>query len=136
MDNLQMINEGGLAEQFIGQHLIINKGLVKPALHYWIRESKSSNAEIDYLISRGDWILPIEVKAGKSGTLKSLQQFAYEKKPKICIRFDLNQPAKQRIEHKIKIGEEYKKVTFYLISLPLYFVEELPELIDKKRGST
>jgi len=135
MDNLRMINEGGLAEQFIGQHLIINKGLVKPALHYWIRESKSSNAEIDYLISRGDWILPIEVKAGKSGSLKSLQQFAYEKKPKISIRFDLNQPGKQRVEHKIKIGKEYEKVAFNLISLPLYLVEELPELIDKMRSS-
>ena len=135
MDSFRMINEGGLAEQFIGQHLIINKGLVKPSLHYWIRESKSSNAEIDYLISRGDWILPIEVKAGKSGSLKSLHQFAHEKKPKISIRFDLNQPGKQSIEHKIKIGEKYKKVAFDLISLPLYLVEELPELIDKMRGT-
>ncbi len=133
MDNLRLINEGGLAEQFIGQHLIINNGLVNPVLHYWIRESKSSNAEIDYLISRGDWILPIEVKAGKSGSLKSLQQFVYEKRPKLCIRFDLNKPGLQRIEHQIATGGQYVIVEFNLLSLPLYLVEELPRLIDKIR---
>lgn len=135
MDNLKLINEGGMAEQFIGQHLIINKGLVKPALTYWIRESKSSNAEIDYLMSRGDWILPIEVKAGKSGSLKSLQQFAYEKKPKLCIRFDINKPSLQEVKHIITIKNGQKTIKFNLLSLPLYLVEELPKIIDKMRAN-
>jgi uncharacterized protein len=135
MDNLRLINEGGLAEQFIGQHLIINNGLTKPVLHYWIRESKSSNAEIDFLVSRGDWLLPIEVKAGKSGSLKSLHQFVHERNPKLCVRFDLNRPGQQRIEYKTAAGGKYTKITCNLLSLPLYLVEELPGLVDKMRAS-
>jgi len=37
-------------------------------------------------------VIPIEVKAGKSGTLKSLQQFALNKNAAMCVRFDLNHP--------------------------------------------
>ncbi len=47
----------------------------KPELYYWVRETKSSSAEIDYVISNGSDIIPIEVKAGKTGRLKSLHQF-------------------------------------------------------------
>jgi predicted AAA+ superfamily ATPase len=80
MDERKLVNEGSIAEQFIGQHLLyLNNGQEAPSLHYWIREQKTGNAEVDYVISRGDLILPVEVKAGKSGSLKSLLQFALEK---------------------------------------------------------
>ena len=74
-----LVNEGPLAEQFVGQHLAyLDRG--RPQLHYWLREGRSNNAEVDYVVSRGMRILPVEVKAGASGSLKSLQQFVLEKK--------------------------------------------------------
>lgn len=78
----------------------------------------------------------IEVKSGKSGSLKSLYQFVYEKKPKLCIRFDINKPGWQEIEHKITVKDGQKTIIFNLLSLPLYLVEELPGLIDKMRIKT
>lgn len=67
-DDRQLVNEGGIAEQFIGQHLIdISGGLDQPLLHYWLRERKSSNAEVDYVIGSGGLVLPVEVKSGTSG---------------------------------------------------------------------
>lgn len=68
--NNQLINTfyGMMAEQFVGQQL---KTTVHN-LYYWDRTNPGSNAEIDYVISRDHHIIPIEVKSGKSGTLKSL----------------------------------------------------------------
>ncbi|MDP2337690.1 MAG: AAA family ATPase [Bacteroidota bacterium] len=67
--NLLSIFQGAMAEQFVGQEILAATG---NDLFYWAREAKSSNAETDYLIEKQDQILPIEVKSGKSGSLKSL----------------------------------------------------------------
>ena len=62
-----MLNEGILAEQFIGQHLLYrNHGIDKPYLYYWLREGKKHNAEVDFVITAGKHIVPVEVKSGKT----------------------------------------------------------------------
>lgn len=60
---------GKMAEQFIGQEL---RCATDRELYYWSREARGSSAETDYLIEKEDEIIPIEVKSGKSGSLKSL----------------------------------------------------------------
>lgn len=131
MDDRQLVNEGGMAEQFIGQHLVdISRGLEPPRLHYWLREGKSANAEVDYVISLGKRIIPVEVKAGKSGSLKSLQHFIHRRKLKLAVRFDLNPPSRQEVAHTITTGAGSEEVRFALVSLPLYAVGELPRIID------
>jgi len=89
---------------------------------------------VDYVIARGGKIYPVEVKAGKSGSLKSLQQFLLEKKSKRAFRFDLNPPSRQELEPSIRVSgtkDETGKVAFSLISLPLYAVEEISRLCDR-----
>ncbi len=127
-----LVNEGSLAEQFIGQHLTILKNEA-PQLCYWLRQGKSNNAEVDYVISQGNLILPIEVKAGKSGSLKSLHQFVFQKKVNLAVRFDLNPPGVQTVQHTVATADGNRTITFKLLSLPLYLVEALPELIDRMR---
>ena len=129
-DERQLVNEGGIAEQFIGQHLVdISGGLELPSLHYWLREKKTSNAEVDYVIASGTRIFPVEVKSGASGSLKSLQQFAFTKNAKMAIRFDLNPPTLQQVEYTIRTGSGNQQVCFTLLSLPLYGVQELERII-------
>ena len=73
LDDRRLVNEGALAEQFVGQHLLyLEEGRETPRLNYWLREGKSANAEVDYAIARGARIVPVEVKAGTSGILRSL----------------------------------------------------------------
>jgi predicted AAA+ superfamily ATPase len=60
---------GKLAEQFTGQEL---RASANDNLYYWLREKRGSSAETDYLIEKDGKIVPIEVKSGKSGKLKSL----------------------------------------------------------------
>lgn len=60
---------GNLAEQFVGQEILAGSA---SEVYYWSREAKGSNAETDYLIEKDGKIIPIEVKSGKGGSLKSL----------------------------------------------------------------
>lgn len=67
--NLSGVYRGKLAEQFVAQELI---AVSRNEVYYWSREAKSSTAEVDFLITAGEEIIPIEVKSGKGGQLKSL----------------------------------------------------------------
>ena len=137
MDDTRLVNEGSIAEQYVGQELAsFGGGERRPELHYWLRQARKGNAEVDYVISRGDWIIPIEVKAGRSGSMKSLLQFSHEKKPPLAIRFDANPPSLQTVRHTIRTADGLQPVTLQLLSLPLYAVETLPRLIDQLRTST
>lgn len=74
------IYQGALTEQFVGQELIACQDCFdRPALYYWAREARNSSAEIDYVCQSGSNLVPIEVKAGKTGRLKSLHQYLEEK---------------------------------------------------------
>jgi len=131
-DQAQLVTvyEGGLAEQFIGQELL-NYGFdfEPPSLYYWTREEKNSNAEIDYLISHGSQILPVEVKAGKTGSLKSLHVFLYEKKLSFGIRFNMELPSKGDFSTGVRLKKREGRAEFTLLSLPLYLVGQLGRIL-------
>lgn len=128
----RLVNEGGLAEQFIGQHLLnLDGGRQSPELYYWLREGKANNAEVDYVIAVDGRVYPVEVKAGKGGSLKSLHQYMYQKEARTAFRFDLNPPSHQKLRPSLRIEgtqEKTGQVEFELLSLPLYAVGEIPRI--------
>jgi predicted AAA+ superfamily ATPase len=110
--DLEMINKGKIAEMFVA--LEIQKSLPKnsePQLYFWHRESKSSTAEVDFLIQQGDKIIPIEVKSGKSGKMQSLHLFMTEKQSEYGIRTSLEN------------FSQYDKISVY----PLYAIRQIME---------
>lgn len=69
-------NRGPIAEQLVAQELLsYTRENQAPQLHYWHREAKSSTAEVDFVIERQSYVLPIEVKSGTSSKTKSLRLF-------------------------------------------------------------
>jgi len=89
-DHIQMVNKGSLAEITVGIQLLHYQSPISQAqLYYWHRESKSSNAEIDYVIQQQDSIVPVEVKAGTKGQMQSMFLFLKEKKLSRGIRLSL-----------------------------------------------
>lgn len=68
-ENLLAMYRGKLAEQFVAQELLAWHSL---DLHYWAREARGSNAEVDFLVIREGKIYPVEVKSGAGGSLRSL----------------------------------------------------------------
>ncbi|PKN01509.1 MAG: hypothetical protein CVU77_04265 [Elusimicrobia bacterium HGW-Elusimicrobia-1] len=109
------INAGAVAEQFAGQELrAYSDSRRGGGLYFWARDKRSSSAEVDYIIAVGADILPVEVKSGKQGKLRSLRVFLDEKKSKFGVRLS---PGKLTFHDKI-------------LSIPLYMIEHLPRLVS------
>lgn len=99
------INKGMIAEQFVGQELISYSAPYQNSpMLFW--ERQGGIAEIDYLTNVGSEIIPIEVKAGARGSLRSLRSFLQDNKSKIGVRIS---------EHTLSFHDRVLSVPFYLI---------------------
>jgi hypothetical protein len=72
-DSYNLINAGPVSEQFVGQEICANTNFKREKLYYWARDKSGSSAEVDYIIEHLSGVTPVEVKAGTSGRLKSMQ---------------------------------------------------------------
>ena len=108
-EDLMTVNRGSVMEQFVGQQLLAAMDpFEERRIHFWTREKKSSQAEVDYLIMYRGMVFPAEVRSGKSGTLKSLRLFLEEHPgTPFGIRFSMNE------------------LSWYdrILSIPLYLAE-------------
>jgi len=108
------INAGAVAEQLVGQELrACFDSYLKRDLFFWARDKKNSSAEVDYVMAVDSLVLPVEVKAGKTGTLKSLKLFIEEKKSLFGVRFS---------QEKLSFHDK-------VLTLPLYMVEQMKRLV-------
>jgi uncharacterized protein len=124
--DLMLANRGALAEQVVGQLLrLCFRAHEEPALYYWHRESPGSEAEIDYVTQQGARVVPVEVKAGATGSLKSLHLFMAERRLPLAVRFNADAPSITDVEASTRLGTTAR---YTLLSLPLYLAEELPRL--------
>ena len=117
--DLTLLNRGALAEQFVGQELLAySDPAMTKHLHYWSRDG-SATAEIDYLeVIQGE-IVPIEVKAGKVGTLRSLKRFMEERDSRLGVR----------------ISGKTLQQEGNILSIPLYMIGQLPRLVTEYLAS-
>ncbi len=126
-DEFALDNSGGVAEQFVGQALLAAQPFYQePEIYYWVREQKNSAAEVDYIIQHAAKIIPVEVKAGKTGTLRSLHQLMALRGLDLAVRFNNDLPS---IVDVTPVGITDAKA-FKLLSLPFYLTGQLPRLLD------
>jgi predicted AAA+ superfamily ATPase len=115
--DLELINRGALAEQFVGQELLAAApSNEEPLLYYWKREAENSNAEVDYITAHGSQVIPIEVKAGATGRLRSLHLFLSQK---------------PHHNKGVRIYAGVYRREGKLLHLPFYAVSVLAELIEE-----
>ena len=127
-------NQGGICEQFVGQHLLYaGEEFEEPAAYCWRREARNASAEVDYIVADGRTPVPVEVKAGTTGAMKGLHVFLAEKKRHFAVRLNADVPSfLPDVRVKDVLG---RPVEFSLLSLPLYFVRQLPRLVREVRAS-
>lgn len=116
--DLLSVHQGTVIEHMIGQELLSFQSLALSSLQFWVREKKTSNAELDYVYSFNGKLIPIEVKAGKEGTLRSLHQFMDESDLTFAIRFYSG-------ELKITDVETPKGKNFKLLNLPYFLATQI-----------
>ena len=66
-----------------------SKPNIKQSLFYWENLSKNASSEVDYILSQNMQIIPLEIKAGTSGKMKSLRYFMEKKTLSYAIRSSL-----------------------------------------------
>lgn len=88
-----IIHRGAIAEAFVGQEIIAyGFPWAGRELFYWHREARGSSAEVDYLLEDSGKVIPIEVKSGGRGRLKSMRLFLEKNRAlsPFGIRFSLH----------------------------------------------
>jgi len=121
--NIESLLDGRVAEMFVGLQLLGQHTNQMRQLFFWTREGgANSNAEVDYIISNEGGGLPIEVKSGAAGSLRSLHSFMDISDAKLCIRLATATGGMQKLKHKRQGGESFECT---LRSLPLYMAELL-----------
>jgi len=113
--DIDLITSDHITEQFVGQELLAYSPFdEEPQIYFWEKDKVGSQAEVDFVISHHGVIVPIEVKAGKTGRLKSLRIFMEEKKSPLGVR----------------ISQKPLEFESEILSVPFYLLSELGRLID------
>ncbi|MCL2041288.1 MAG: ATP-binding protein [Bacteroidales bacterium] len=115
--------QGKIAEHIVGQEMLSSNYNVLNALHFWVREKKQSDAEVDFLYKFDGQVIPVEVKSGTYGKLRSLHQFLELSEISTAVRFYAG--PFQVEEHKLSTGKLFK-----LINIPYFLSGKLNEYLD------
>jgi hypothetical protein len=127
-EDLTLVNQGAVAEQAVGQLLRLTFAANDdPRLYWWRREKRGSEAELDYVHALGSRVIPIEVKSGKTGTLKSMHGFMAERDLTLALRINSAPP----ILHGLSVRTPFGDTSYRLLSIPAYLVEEASRLIGQ-----
>jgi predicted AAA+ superfamily ATPase len=119
--SLNQVYQGRIAEQIVAQE-IVSQEYMRPKLHFWAREK--GEAEIDFLFPFKDLLIPVEVKSGVVGKLRSLFLFMEKCGHPYAVRI---YSGENRID-KVQLASGKK---FYLHSIPFYFLPRLNEVITQ-----
>ncbi len=85
--DISLVNNGAVAELLVGLELMAYQNFrERPQLYYWHKEARASNAEVDYVTTIGSKIVPIEVKSGSSGSMRSLRAFMDLKASELAVK--------------------------------------------------
>lgn len=120
--NVHSAWKGKIAEHIVGQELMAYNSDVLYKRIFWAREEKNSKAELDYLYQNEQYIIPIEVKSGEKGTLKSLHLFMQDAPHNIALRISSLPFSKDKIVLENK--------TYTLINLPFYGISQIEKVLN------
>lgn len=121
--------QGGLMEAFVGQELLASDFYNRNTLFFWIREEKGSSSELDFLVPLEKGLVPMEVKSGSQGSLKSLHQFLSRSAYHIGVRF-YHQNSLKVESHQVTLPTGVK-LKYKLLSIPFYLTFRWKEIFTK-----
>ena len=122
--DLNTIYQGRIAEHIVGQELLAKQSSMLETLRFWIREKKDSVAELDYLCNINGDMIPVEVKSGATGRLRSLHLYMEDSDCDLAVRLYAGTFSVDKIT--TSKGKEYQ-----LLNVPYYLVGKLGEIVAK-----
>jgi predicted AAA+ superfamily ATPase len=123
MEDLNNAYKGAVIPHLVAQELMSlnTTKSVKPI--FWVREKNQSSAEVDLVVQFNKMVIPIEIKSGKEGKLKSLHQFIEAAPHPYAVRMYSGKFSIE--EHSTRSGKKY-----FLMNIPYYLSTKLNEYLS------
>jgi predicted AAA+ superfamily ATPase len=132
--DMNAIFEGQIARQAVGQEIIATNAQQKPdaghtissagssasELHFWVRKKPQSTAEVDFVIPYNDLLIPVVVRSGEPGRLRSLHQFVDQALHPFAVRLHAEKLSVQQTR-------TIRGKKFYLLNLPYFLAGKIRE---------
>ena len=122
-DDLAAVHRGRIIEHLVVQEIMSTNDHDDTPPCFWVREEASGNAEVDILFRHGQRLIPVEVKSGAQGQLRSLHQFVERSPHPYAVRM-YNGPVKVE-RHNTPAGTPY-----ILMNLPYYLGTQLRAYVE------
>ncbi len=124
LDDLSSIYKGSIIPHMITQELISLQSHKSQMPCFWVREKRQASSEVDLVYSIENKVIPIEIKSGSSGSLKSLHQFVERSNHPYAVRMYAGKFEISRT--KTPNGKPY-----ILMNLPYYLGTQLPKHLTR-----
>lgn len=121
--DLNAVYGGKVVEHLVGQELYASQTsmLFKP--HFWVREKKQSSAEVDFVLTHNSKVIPVEVKSGATGRLRSLHLFMDQADHTLAVRL---YAGKVLLEEAVTLeGKAYR-----LLNLPYFLGSRIKAYLE------
>ena len=122
MNDLSQAFKGALIPHIITQELLSLNTITNSKPYFWVREKLQASSEVDVVYPYEDKVIPIEVKSGSTGTLRSLHFFMDGVQHPYAVRIYAG-------EFKIESLETLNGKSFLLMNLPYYLGTQLPSYL-------
>ncbi|TNF45055.1 MAG: DUF4143 domain-containing protein [Cytophagales bacterium] len=121
--DLDEVHKGRIIQHLIAQELESTFDEYAFSTHFWVRQEKDSNSEVDLVFPFRNHLIPVEVKSGSTGTLRSLHQYMDRCPHSYGVRF-YSGPL------LVEQTQTTSKKQFTLINLPYYLATQLKAYLE------
>lgn len=104
----------------VAQELMSADDPLERAVHFWVRDKTQSSAEVDFVIAFLGLMIPVEVKSGEPGRLRSLHQFVEASRHPFAVRLHAG-------PLMVKEAATVSGKKYYLMSLPYFLGGKIRE---------
>ncbi|MDX2429968.1 MAG: AAA family ATPase [Bacteroides sp.] len=123
LNDLNDFYRGRIIQHAVYQQLQAQSNSIGSKLHFWVREKSNSNSEVDLIYQYNQYLIPIEIKSGPQGRLRSLHQFIERTNHHFAIRMLANKFSIEDV--KTPGGKDY-----VLLNLPYYLSTQIPAYVE------
>lgn len=114
---------GAIIPHMVNQEIIAQHSTESHTPSFWVREKNNTSSEVDLVFTHNNLLIPIEIKSGSAGSLKSLHQFIDRCPHNFGVRIYGGELTIEK--HKTISGKE-----FNLLNLPYYLSGKISEYLD------
>ncbi len=114
---------GGIVSHVVHQEVTSLQALSVRPLSFWVREKRNSQAEVDMVLPHKGLLIPVEIKAGAVGKLRSLHQYVDASPHPYAVRMYGGELSVER--HRTRAGTD-----FILLNLPYYLGTQVYAYLD------